>query len=76
MRKILNLCLATASTLIILGFQSGAQATVVLDQESIGAINNVGFGNSSTGFNRAQTFTVGIDGILDRIEVNGGGQLA
>lgn len=71
MKKFLNLCLASASVLLVFGFQPSAQATVILDQQSIGAVNNIGFGNSSTGFNRAQTFTVGVDGILNSIEVFG-----
>jgi len=71
MKKKLNLCLVLATIALIFGFQSSAQATIVLDQESIGPIQNVTFVNSRTGFNRAQTFTVGVNGILDRIEVMG-----
>ena len=55
---------------IIPGFQTSAKATVVLDQESVADTSSTTLGNSSPpSFGRSQTFTVGVDGILDRIEV-------
>jgi hypothetical protein len=54
---------------LALGVCGPAGATVVLDQVSLETPGFNGFISDGAGFGRAQTFTVGIAGLLDSVEV-------
>ncbi len=55
---------------------ASAQAIPVLDQESTGPLNGSGSGSHGTDFGRAQTFTVGVDGVLSTIMFLGAGSFS
>ena len=58
-------------TIFVLASKATAGSTVVLDQDFFPAapINVTGGLSNGTTFGRSQTFTVGIDGILDSVEI-------
>ena len=60
--------LIPAATAALLIMASGADAIPVLDQENAGAAIDLVQGSVGTDSGRAQTFTVGVDGVLSTIE--------
>ena len=58
-----------ALAMIAFGVGGSARATVLLDQVSTGSAGVFGFLSNGTTFGRAQTFTVGVAGVLDSVEV-------
>lgn len=68
-RALVSSVLAGTLAAMVVGFSATARATVMLDQAHTGPFSATSFVGNGSSFGNAQTFTVGLAGILDSVEV-------
>lgn len=68
-RTLVSLVLAGTLAAVVVGFSGPARATIMLDQAHTGPLSAGSFVGNGTSFGLAQSFTVGLAGILDSVEV-------